>query len=237
MFCDFLNQSSLKFLISEELEKLTFIFPKSIYAYAIINKKNLLDITIFSNQPKWFDFYISEEYQLTDPVVLKGLRSISDFSWGKGETEIENPKLKKVFSIAEENKIEIGHTFVLHDYRDNAASISVMTQENFRDEFIKTIEKEKQDIASLLVKIHQKTLFLYDNFYDKSSIIDLHFSEKENRVLSLLGEGKTYEEISKILGTTKSSVKAHIKKITKKLGAIDEKQAIYIAKELNLISI
>jgi len=72
-----INNEIKKFL-EENLSKKNCKFK-----YFIINKRNLNEICIINNYPKWFDFYIECNHQMVDPVVIKSLSRVKCFSWNE----------------------------------------------------------------------------------------------------------------------------------------------------------
>ena len=49
------------------------------------------------------------------------MNEVGDFSWTKDATEVTATCLQRVFNAEEKENIEVGHTFILHDPRDNVA--------------------------------------------------------------------------------------------------------------------
>lgn len=109
----------------------------------------------------------------------------------------------------------------------------------------KTLEKVKEiyktDSVSHLRVIFQVRMFHFSivghcKNQDKQSIEKPKpFSRRENQVIYWVSMGKTYPEISMILGIKIVTVKFHIGNILKKLGVYNVKQAIRICVERNLI--
>ena len=61
------------------------------------------------------------------------------------------------------------------------------------------------------------------------------FSPRENEILYWASVGKTYSEVSIILGIKRSTVKFHIGNVVRKLGVLNAKHAIRLGIELKLI--
>ncbi|WP_227719303.1 helix-turn-helix transcriptional regulator, partial [Yersinia proxima] len=101
------------------------------------------------------------------------------------------------------------------------------------------INKEK--IQMLLIFTHEKMLGLYQSNNDKNDSRNMQieqryiFSPRENEILYWASVGKTYAEISIILGIKRSTVKFHIGNVVRKLGVLNAKHAIRLGIELKLI--
>lgn len=62
------------------------------------------------------------------------------------------------------------------------------------------------------------------------------FTPRQNQVMWWTCQGKTYEEISIILGIELCSVKFHMKLVVKKLDASNSRQAVYLATKNQLVT-
>nr|WP_244987267.1 LuxR family transcriptional regulator [Winslowiella toletana] len=208
------------------MEKTLLQERKYKFGYFIINKRDLTDICIINNHSEWFDLYAEFSHQMIDPVVVRSLSRIEDFRWNKGITALSN----KVMLQAKEYNINSGHTFILHDYKNNLVLLSIFNDMHIKKEPL--LNKEK--IFSLLVKTHQEILSLYENLEGnfKDSI---NITKRESEVLCLVSTGKTYKEVSMTTGIHVATVKFHMGNIVKKLGAVNARHAIKLASDLKLV--
>jgi LuxR family quorum-sensing system transcriptional regulator ExpR len=233
MLSRFFCNSSAREIIRAHLDKLG---PSGLtYAYAIVNKRAPENVIIFSNKPEWFDFYTEQNYQLTDPVALRAMNEIGDFSWTKDATEVTATSLQRVFDAAGKENIEVGHTFILHDPKDNVATLSLMTGSDSYGTLLSYIHEQSYSLQQLLVTTHQKALSLYDTCYKKGQFHGIALTTGESEILNLISTGKTYHETAALLGMSVGNVKYHIRKILKKLGARNALQAVGLAGELGLL--
>ncbi|SFN58357.1 LuxR family transcriptional regulator, quorum-sensing system regulator ExpR [Izhakiella capsodis] len=69
-------------------EHLNLNFEGEKFAYFIINKANLNEISIINNNQEWFDLYIKQKHQVADPVVTKSLSRLGDFTWDQWDESI-----------------------------------------------------------------------------------------------------------------------------------------------------
>ncbi|WP_312239935.1 LuxR family transcriptional regulator [Pantoea sp.] len=229
MNSNFFNNKDINETIKQELNLAFASYKKMVYAYAIMNKKEPLKIAIINNHPGWFDLYLKNNYQLIDPVMIKSLRTVQDFPWDKEILTPSSYKLPKIFAAGQKHNIESGHTFVVHDYKNNLAVLSLIGFEKGQLE----IEENREQLQSLFISTHQKMLHLYDEIQKNNANT---LSQRECEVLRWVGLGKTYFETSVILGISQRTVKFHINNIVKKLGVSNARHAVKLSIELDLLN-
>ncbi|WP_075183424.1 LuxR family transcriptional regulator [Pantoea sp. 1.19] len=210
------------------------------YAYMILNKKNPAEMMIISNYPdEWVEIYKANNYQHIDPVVLTAFNKIAPFSWDENIVISSNLKMSKIFTLSRKYNIVNGFTFVLHDQANNLAMLSLMMDDKTIDDLEETIERNRDKLQMLLITAHDKMHSLYKEMMENQNIRHPGekeiFSARENEILYWASMGKTYQEISLIMGITTSTVKFHIKNVVKKLGVLNAKHAIRLGIELQLI--
>jgi len=237
MLFTFLKNNAVNEIITARLEKLTQGHPWLTYVYAIINKRNTTDITIFSNASGWFNQYIENKYHLVDPVAIRIINDMGDFSWSRTSPEISFviEKNNVVFDEAAKINIKAGHTFILHDPRSNVAALSIISGSEAYGELTRTIEEKRGWFQDFLVATHKNTLSLYDNVYRQRPLKETVLTRRESQILNLASSGLTYEKIAGIIGVSINTVKFHMSSVTKKVGAKNSLQAISIASELGLL--
>lgn len=208
------------------------------YAYVIVKKNNPSLFSAISNYPdSWIDIYQKNAYQFTDPVVLYALNRFVPFLWNEDILIKLNMRLKKVFYIARKYNIVNGYTVVLHDHDNNLVMLSILIDNINEDRIEYEIKNNQDKLQMLLLYTHDKLLSLYENMNKKNNLNYKRelLTNRENEILYWSSMGKTYPEISAILGITIRTVKFHIGNTVKKLGVYNVKQAIRIGIELNII--
>ncbi|WP_145585476.1 MULTISPECIES: helix-turn-helix transcriptional regulator [Yersinia] len=224
-----LINSSIKKQLERKLEKYNNIK----YAYAIMNKRNPCDFTAISNRDKWVDFYIQNNFQFIDPVLLTAAHRVTPFSWDENII-LKSPKL---FDLAKQHDFINGYTFVLHDQNSNLVVLSLMIGKDVDVE--KEFDQEKGNIQLLLMNTHEELTSLYNdvnstNYFYKMNKNEI-FSKRENEIIYWASVGKSYQEIALILGIQPTTVKHHMGRAVRKLGVTNAKHAISLAVELQLI--
>ncbi|MGA8121674.1 helix-turn-helix transcriptional regulator [Rouxiella badensis] len=210
------------------------------FTYAVMNKRNPSDFFAISNYPdEWTSIYKSNDYQYIDPVVITSLNTILPFPWNDNIMINANLKLSKVFSIGKKYEIINGYTFVLHDNLNNLATLSILIDKENEIIIKEDIERDKDKLQMLLILAHDKLTTLYRDInavtLKNNKKNEELFSKRENDVLYWSSMGKTYKEITLILGIKLTTVKFHMGNAVKKLGVINAKQAIRLSTEMKLI--
>lgn len=206
------------------------------YAYAVMNKRNPQNIMVLNNHPEWLDIYISNCYQLIDPVIIESLGRVEDFRWNDAIMIASAMKLPKIFKAGEKYNVKAGHTFVLHDCKGNLALLSIMSSGNDARDLDELIYLNKAKLQMLLVRTHQKLISKYKRLEKITATrSENFFSQRESEVLYWSGAGKTYSEIAVMLNITVSTVKFHMGNVVKKLGVSNARHAVKLSTELGLV--
>lgn len=214
------------------------------YACAVMSKRNTSQISVITScQGEWLDSYLEQKCQNIDPVVITALNKVAPFSWDEN-ISIGNqwhlPKSKRfkeslVFKIAENYNVFRGYTFVLHDCENNLVTLSLMLDRLINSEIEVRINENQGPLQLLLATTHDTLLTAYrkktkHNESDEKKAL----SRRQLDILYLCSQGKTYPEVSAVLGITVSTVKFHMGDAVKKLGVKNAKHAISLSIELDL---
>lgn len=224
--------------IKKNLENHLNKLGKFTWAYVVLSKRNMSISAYATNYPdEWVEYYRDNNLQFTDPVVITALNRLTPFSWDDKITLANEAFFSSIFKTAELYSIITGYTFVLHDYHNNLATLSLIIDPNKREEIERSINLHKGTLDLLLASIHEEYLALTalskNNEY-KSVNEDL-FTIRENEILYWTSVGKTYAETGVILGIKTTTVKFHMANIVKKLGVINAKHAVRLGIELHLV--
>jgi len=235
----FFNNEVINTSIKNHLEEQLGVYNNIKYAYAIMNKRNPANFSIISNRTEWFEFYIKNNYQFIDPVLITASHRITPFTWDKDLKIGSGLKLPKIFDMAKNYNVINGYTFVLHDHNHNLVVLSIMLDEHCDDDIEEQLENNKEKIQMLLITTHEK---LTENYQSVNTSADFErmnqrefFSKRENEIIYWASMGKSYQEIALILGIKLTTVKYHIGNAVKKLGVTNAKHAIRLGVELQLI--
>ncbi|AHG19014.1 LuxR family transcriptional regulator [Chania multitudinisentens RB-25] len=242
MFSAFNENQTITETLREYIDRKLSSFGRLEYAYTVVSKKNPSDVLIISTYPdEWVELYRTNNFQLTDPVILTAFRRTSPFAWDENITLMSDLKFTKIFSLAKHYNIVNGFTFVLHDHMNNLALLSAIIDNNEQGELEARLTSERGAIQILLIDINEQ---MYRLAGASSSGRQRHhmdrvkpiFTPRENEVLYWSSMGKTYGEIAAIAGISMSTVKFHMGNIVSKLGVSNARQAIRLSVELELIT-
>jgi len=222
------NDKIINSLIQNELDSFFSGYKEIVYAYVILNKKDPSQMRIINNNPEWFDIYLERKYQFIDPIIIRALRCVEDYFWEDKVILSGVYNLSRIFNESFQYNICQGQTFPLHDYLNNLAMLSIISQKDTGID----MEKARSKFMTLLVKLHQKTLDLYGQQNQKKNAI---LSPRERQILKWVSAGKTYAEVSVILSVAERTVKFHMGNVMKKLGVNNARHAVKLGAELRLL--
>lgn len=204
------------------------------FSYVIYSKKEMSSPAMISNFPNsWLLKYKKDKLYKEDPIIKHARQSIAPFSWFDENTTKFEDVTKVEVDVSNENNMVTGYTFTLHDHLNNFAALTVCGIENEMD-FYHAVHACKDKLQMTLIDTHQQVVALLSEKMQRD-ITPIHITEREKEVLHWACMGKTYLEISIILGIKHVTVKYHVSNLCKKINASNFKQAIRKYTELNLI--
>ncbi|RRZ95648.1 LuxR family transcriptional regulator [Erwinia sp. 198] len=217
--------------ITEELKKI----GDFTWAYVVMEKKSMLLSFYATTYPeKWVKHYYENNLQCTDPVVITALRRLTPFAWNE-QIKAENYHHGSgLLGKAAQHSISEGYTFVLHDYNNNLAMLSLLINKEVSEEIQHLLQFHQSRLNLFLAALHEKYLSLALSSQSESAPATL-FTTRENAILYWASVGKTYEETGLILGIKTTTVKFHMANIVKKLGVANARQAVCLGVELKLV--
>lgn len=207
------------------------------YAYTVISKKDPLDVLIVSSYPdEWVELYQRNNFQLTDPVILKAIRQSSPFAWDENITLLSD----KIFTLSQKYNVTNGYTFILHDHYNNLSILSIVMNRNNKNNPRTKLIANSGLLQMLLIEINSQMYKLIEStqpdiLSGKHNRKKTIFTTRENEILYWASMGKTYSEISMIADISISTVKFHMGNAVKKLQVSNARQAIRLGIELDLI--
>lgn len=241
MFSLFNNNRSITKTLQDHISRKLAVYSGTEFAYTVLNKKNPSEMIIISSYPdEWVNLYRSNNFQLTDPVILNAFRRSSPFAWDENLTLIFDIKFTRIFSMSKKYNIVNGFTFVLHDHMQNLALLSVIVTSLEQKSIEALVNNDKAELQMSLIDINAQMYrlagsALTEKIQQRTESKKGIFSSRENEVLYWVSVGKTYGEIATITGISLSTVKFHIRNVFDKLGVNNARQAIALAVELELI--
>lgn len=241
MFSFFHENNTLTDTLQTYIGRKLQSFGSPEYAYTVVNKKNPAKVLIISSYPDdWVELYRSNNFQLTDPVILSAFKRTSPFAWDENITLMSDLRFTRIFSLSRQNNIVNGFTYVLHDHMNNLALLSLIINGDDPGTLEKRISAEHGALQMLLIDLNEQMYRLAGSMTEETTTLNgsddgAIFSMRENEVLYWASMGKTYSETAAIVGISVSTVKFHMKNVVSKLGVSNARQAIRLGVELDLI--
>lgn len=171
----------------------------------------------------WVKTYYERSLYTYDVVLSEGMRSLQPFDWG--ELRARFPRSEVVFAEAERQGIPCtGMTFPQVSRGRSVAMLSVCTHLPERDwpAARKTWLRDIQVLAALFHASLQKPPRRQETMADGLPIL----TERESEVLRWSAAGKSYWEISMILGVSERTVRFFMTNARQKLDVVTNTQAV-----------
>lgn len=241
MFSFFDENQTVTDTLQAHIQRKLYPFGSPAYAYTVVSKKNPSDVLIISSYPdEWVSLYRTNNFQLTDPVILNAFKRTSPFAWDENITLMSDLRFTKIFSLSRQYNIVNGFTFVLHDHMNNLALLSLIIDGNDQGALEQRLSTGQGELQMLLIDFNEQMYRLAGREAERSRAKreeggHMMFTLRENEVLYWSSMGKTYAEIAAIAGISLSTVKFHMKNVVMKLGVSNARQAIRLGIELDLI--
>jgi DNA-binding CsgD family transcriptional regulator len=178
----------------------------------------------------WLHRYETENYVCIDPIVQLGLKGMMPIDWG----DVEKLTLaqRKIFGESEE--FGVGHhglTFPLHGLHGETAIFSV-TADFSKAEWDNFKRSNLRDMRIIADFFHQRVL---GESLGEDAVPSLSLTERELECLKWSAEGKTYEDISTLLGISARTVRFFLENARHKLGSLNTTHAVASAMLRGLI--
>ncbi|MBI6635432.1 autoinducer binding domain-containing protein [Pseudomonas paralactis] len=193
------------------------------FAYAVCETTPFTrpKIHLYGNYPsQWIQRYKEQNYAVIDPTVRHCKVSSEPVCWSDALFE-ECPQF---WSDAKAHQLNFGIAQPSFNTRGYIALLSLSRQ-------TRTIEEVELDSLKPLLKAFAETVgyHIFELEDALTQTLDIEFGHKEKEVLRWTADGKTSEEIGRILNVTADAVNFHLRNIQKKIGACNRVQAVTYA--------
>lgn len=222
-FSDVKKNKHVKNFLEKKLEK----YGAMNYVYAVMNKANTHNMMIISNLPdNLVANYLNKKTQNIDPVIICALNRVTSFFWDKDMKINSQWTMKRVLEPVKSYDVVGGYAFVLHDHKNNLVLLSLYIDKYLIVDGEEIIKKSKDEFQLLLLYAHEMLTHAY---HDSNIMGNNILSSRESEILFLCSTGKTYCEISDLLCISISTVKFHMSKVVKKMGARNARHAVSLS--------
>lgn len=185
------------------------------------NNLSLLTSTV-TYPMEWQKRYFSKQYILIDPVVSFGLRASMPFDWS--EIINDDPQVQEFFMDAA--RFDIGRNGLSVPIRTREGSVSIIsyTCDHTLAEWERFKRESMRELQMISVLVDMAA-----NINQKLRIERTVLSQREEQCLIWAARGKTFEEISDILGISYASVKRYLDTARHKLNCVNLTHTVAVA--------
>ncbi|AZE96180.1 Transcriptional regulator, LuxA family [Pseudomonas orientalis] len=176
---------------------------------------------VYGNYPsQWLQHYKEQNYSIIDPTVRHCKVSSEPLRWCDAVFD-ECPQF---WSDAQAHQLNIGIAQPSFNARGYIALLSVARA-------AKLIDDSEFEALKPVLKAFAETVgyHIFELEEALTQTLDIEFGQKEKEVLRWTADGKTSEEIGRILNVTADAVNFHLRNIQKKIGACNRVQAVTYA--------
>lgn len=179
----------------------------------------------------WINCYLSNSFHSVDPVLSFSMHKKEPFLW----RDIDHTPTQDntdLFCLARDYGLEEGVSYAFGNGSggDKKSLISIAGSKKSMYQ----IHDKIRVIASLLLPlIHDVNLRTF--FRRKTNLKFVNLSGRERDVLAWTADGKSVEEIGKIMSISQDTVKYHMKNLNHKLNTVNKFHAVSTALRLGII--
>jgi LuxR family transcriptional activator of conjugal transfer of Ti plasmids len=190
--------------------------------------------TLISTYPKqWTTRYLSQRYDLIDPVLIRARRARDPFRWsGPQMAKGRGNQVKRFFGEAAQFGIERGVTIPIPAGFDRLALLTFAAG-NQGPDLNEKVEKARDllQLMGMYFHAHVEATLKLPVGLDTSSLL----SQREAECLAWTSRGRTMDQIGQILGVKTRTVVFHLDSARAKLDAENVAHAVALALRRGLI--
>jgi LuxR family transcriptional activator of conjugal transfer of Ti plasmids len=190
---------------------------------------------LISSYPKsWTSHYFDEGYDNIDPVFQKPRTPCRMFLWdGRDARSAKSAKERRLFDDALSFKIRTGLTVPISASQGRFAAFTLAVDERSPglDRFVET-SKDLLQMVGLTYHAHVNARI---GRVPLTGQTGSPLTQRERQCLAWISDGKTMEEIAKILDVTSRAVKFHLDNARRNLAAFSLPHAVALAVRQGLL--
>lgn len=206
------------------MKNLALSFDLGTFAYIFAPSVSEEGVAVISNYPSsWTSSYLTNRYQMHDPVIAKVKMTDHVFLWGSGEEAFKMDNKSDAFmQEAAAHGICCGFTFPIHDTRSHYAALT-FASDGWSPSFRSCYERQNEVLGLLAILFHTKARLALS---PPMAVAGVHISPREWECLTWATRGKSAWEIGKILGISRRTAAFHLDNAKIKLGVRTIQQAV-----------
>lgn len=180
----------------------------------------------------WRDHYRAQSCRERDPVLRQGLRTSLPFRWSELDGCIALTDAEKaLMAEARDHGLRCGLTVPIHGFGGDFAVLSFASDEDDRG-FYRVVKELDHLLHVAALHFHEAVKMILNPARTLPNIRRL--TSREIDVLLWINDGKSYWEISGILGISEHTVESHVRNAMRKLEVNTSRHAAAIVAQLPL---
>lgn len=194
------------------------------FAYLALQRARRDKPRLISSYPsRWTAHYLSNRYQIVDPVIGEALENPEPFRWGIDfSSRFASTAEQQFLDEAAQFGIRFGFTVPIHDGHGPVAALTFATDER-RPQFEKCIDSYGRVLQLMGMYFHAHVRRKLAN---ECGVDGVRLSPREFECLEWASRGKSAWEIGCILGISRNTVAHYLENAKEKLGVRTIVQAV-----------
>ena len=178
---------------------------------------------------QWVNYYLQHNLIRSDPIVRHSLNSKKPFFWSEVKlTHDETLMMQQAVSFGLSS---VGYSVPTRDVGPYKGLFSINANNDALENWEKTVVQDEISWREVALKLHKMARKEVDP--DNNYIHNL--SKREMECLYFIADGKTYSEVSSILGISEHTARDYFRSLRLKLNCSTLAQVVAKAKNLKLI--
>lgn len=199
---------------------------------AIPRDANVPSFAISGFPVAWREYYRAQSCRGRDPVLRQGLRTSLPFSWSELDGCIALTDAEKsLMAEAYDHGLSCGLTVPIHGFGGDFAVLTFASDEDGHG-FYRAVKKLDHILHVAALHFHEAVKKTLNPAGTLPNVRRL--TSREIDVLLWINDGKSYWEISGILGISKHTVESHVRNAMRKLEVNTSRHAAAIVAQLPL---
>lgn len=221
---------SIQAIVGAELQALGF--DRFFYLQLHLSKGRGDRVMFGTYPPDWSRHYALSNLRLHDPLWGHGFKTVQPFLWETVRAAQRNREAERlVYGPGEDAGLRSGAGIPLHGPLGGVATLYV-SNDCAPGAFRELFESQQHALQLVAFNTHARVIELSPPAVSEPSV---GLSARQKDVLLWMAHGKTNWEIGELLGISEDTVRQHVIKICRLLGASNRSQAAVIAVMQGLI--
>jgi DNA-binding CsgD family transcriptional regulator len=184
-----------------------------------------------SYSQEWINCYMSNYFYRNDPVLKYSIYNNKPFLWREID-QADNHYDTNLFDLAYDYGLEDGVSYAYGNGKDGSKK-TLISIAGTKKCIYQIRDRICVMVTLLLPLIHDVNLRVF--YQHKTNLGYVNLSGRERDVIAWTADGKSVEEIGRILSISEDTVKYHMKNLNDKLNTVNKYHAVSTALRLGII--